>query len=60
MLVPPVATPAHMARYVTWLDQYVTIKASCLQPYLSADDGFFNDRIHEAVALDDLVAKVRK
>jgi hypothetical protein len=49
-----------MARYVAWLGQLGTIKASSLQPYLSAINGFFKDHGLEAVALGDLVAKVRK
>jgi len=59
-LAPLAATPAHMARYVAWLGQLGTIKASSLQPYLSAVNGFFKDHGLEAVALGDLVAKVRK
>jgi hypothetical protein len=35
-LAPLAATPAHMARYVAWLGQLGTIKASSLQPYLLA------------------------
>jgi hypothetical protein len=59
-IAPLVATPAHMARYVAWLGQLGTIKASSLQPYLSAVNGFFKDHGLEAVALGDLVAKGRK
>jgi hypothetical protein len=54
------ATPAHMARYVAWLGQLGTIKASSIHPYLSAVNGFFKDHGREAIALGDLVAKVRK
>jgi hypothetical protein len=49
-----------MASNVAWLGQVGTIKASSLQPYLSAINGFFKERGLEAVALGDLVAKVRK
>jgi hypothetical protein len=49
-----------MARYVAWLGQLGTIKASSLQPYLSAANGFFKDHGLEAIALGDLVAKERK
>jgi hypothetical protein len=59
-LAPLAATPAHMARYVAWLGQLCTIMASSLQPYVSAVNGFFKDHGLEAVALSDLVAKVRK
>jgi hypothetical protein len=59
-LAPLAATPAHMARYVAWLGQLGTIKASSLQPYLSAVNGFFKDHGLEAIAIGDLVAKVKK
>jgi hypothetical protein len=59
-LAPLAATPAHMARYVAWVGQLGTIKASSLQPYLSAIKSFFKDHGLEAIALGDLVAKVRK
>jgi maleate cis-trans isomerase len=49
-----------MARYVTWLDQLGTIKASILRPYMSAVSGFFKDHGLEVVTLGDLVAEVRK
>jgi hypothetical protein len=60
LLAPLAAIPAHMARYVAWLGQLCTIKASSLQPYLSAVNGFFKDHGLEPVALGNLVAKVRK
>jgi hypothetical protein len=41
MLVPLAATLAHMARYVAWLGQLGTIKASSLQPYMAAVNGLF-------------------
>eukprot|EP00873_Tetraselmis_striata_P035665 jgi/Tetstr1/455929/TSEL_042710.t1 len=37
-----------------------TIKASSLQPYLSAVNGFFKDHGREPMALGDLVSRVRK
>jgi hypothetical protein len=49
-----------MARYVAWLGQLGTIKASSLPPYMSAVNGFFKDHGLEAIALGDLVVKVRK
>jgi hypothetical protein len=49
-----------MARYVAWLGQLGTIKASSLQPYMCAITGFFKDHGLEAFALGDLVAMVRK
>jgi hypothetical protein len=59
-LAPLAATPAHMARHVAWLGQLGTAKASSLQPYLSTVNGIFKDHGLEAIALGDLVAKVRK
>jgi site-specific recombinase XerD len=59
-LAPLAATPVHMARYVAWLGQLGTIKASSLQHYLSTVNRFFKDHGLEAIALGDLVAKVRK
>eukprot|EP00873_Tetraselmis_striata_P020949 jgi/Tetstr1/441213/TSEL_029469.t1 len=49
-----------MARYVTWLGNLGTIKASSLQPYLSAVNNFFKDHSREPMALGDLVSRVRK
>eukprot|EP00873_Tetraselmis_striata_P002065 jgi/Tetstr1/422329/TSEL_013172.t1 len=49
-----------MARYVTWLGNLGTIKASRLQPYLSAVNSFFKDHGREPMALGDLVSRVRK
>eukprot|EP00873_Tetraselmis_striata_P025168 jgi/Tetstr1/445432/TSEL_033213.t1 len=49
-----------MARYVTWLRNLGTIKASNLQSYLSAVNNFFKDRGREPMALGDLVSRVRK
>jgi hypothetical protein len=54
------ATPAYKARYVAWLGQLGTIKASSPQPYMSAVNDFLKDHGLEAVALGDLVANVRK
>eukprot|EP00873_Tetraselmis_striata_P018203 jgi/Tetstr1/438467/TSEL_027022.t1 len=55
------ADPGTMARYVTWLGNLGTIKASSLQPYLSAVNNFVKDyRGREPMALGDMVSKVRK
>jgi hypothetical protein len=59
-LTPLDATLAHMARCVAWPGQLGTIKASSLQPYMFAVNGFFKDHGLEGSALGDLVAKVRK
>jgi hypothetical protein len=49
-----------MARYVAWLGQLGTFKASSLQTYLLEVNGFFKDHGLEANAHGDHVAKVRK
>jgi hypothetical protein len=49
-----------MARYIAWIGERGTIKATSLQPYLSAVNGFFKDHGAELVAQGDLVAKVRR
>eukprot|EP00873_Tetraselmis_striata_P001327 jgi/Tetstr1/421591/TSEL_012535.t1 len=54
------ADPETMVRYVTWLGNLGTIKASSLQPYLSAVNNFFKDHVREPMALGDLVSRVRK
>eukprot|EP00873_Tetraselmis_striata_P023764 jgi/Tetstr1/444028/TSEL_031967.t2 len=55
------AGPGTMARYVTWLGNMGTIKASSLQPYLSAVNNFFKDHgRREPMALGDLVSRVGK
>eukprot|EP00873_Tetraselmis_striata_P039900 jgi/Tetstr1/460164/TSEL_005480.t1 len=54
------ADPGIMARYVRWLGNLGTIKASSLQPYLSAVNNFFKDHGREPMALGDLVSRVRK
>jgi hypothetical protein len=59
-LAPLAATSANMAQYVAWLGQLGTIRASRLQPYISAVNGFVKDHGLEAVSLGDLVAKLRK
>jgi site-specific recombinase XerD len=59
IIAPLAATPAHMARNVTWLGQLGTIKASSLQSYLSGVNGFFKDHGLEAIALGDLVGEKR-
>eukprot|EP00873_Tetraselmis_striata_P001965 jgi/Tetstr1/422229/TSEL_013081.t1 len=54
------ADPGTMARYVTWLGNLGKIKASSLQPYLSAVKNFFKDHGREQMAPGDLVSRVRK
>eukprot|EP00873_Tetraselmis_striata_P019942 jgi/Tetstr1/440206/TSEL_028558.t1 len=54
------ADPGTMARYVTWLGNLGTIKASSLQPYVSAVSNFFKDHGREPMALDDPVSRFRK
>eukprot|EP00873_Tetraselmis_striata_P045490 jgi/Tetstr1/465754/TSEL_010379.t1 len=54
------ADPGTMVRYVTWLGNLGTIKASSLQPYFSAVNNFFKDHGQEPMALGDLVSRVRK
>jgi hypothetical protein len=49
-----------MARFVTWLGNLGTIKASSLKPHISAVNNFYKDHGREHVALGDLVARVRK
>eukprot|EP00873_Tetraselmis_striata_P046306 jgi/Tetstr1/466570/TSEL_011072.t1 len=51
------ADPGTMARYVTWLGNMGTIKASSLQPYRSAVNDLFKDHGREPMALGDLVIK---
>jgi hypothetical protein len=59
--LPPLpATTATMARYIGWVGECGTIKATSLQPYLSAVNGFFKDHGAEPFAQGDLVAKVRR
>jgi site-specific recombinase XerD len=60
LATPLATTPAHMARYVAWLGHLGTIRASSLQPHLSVINGFFKDCGLEVIALDDLVANIRK
>eukprot|EP00873_Tetraselmis_striata_P037563 jgi/Tetstr1/457827/TSEL_044372.t1 len=50
------ADPGTMARYATWLGKLGTIKASGLQPYLSAVNNFFKDHGQEPMALSNLGA----
>eukprot|EP00873_Tetraselmis_striata_P010206 jgi/Tetstr1/430470/TSEL_020278.t1 len=47
--------PGTMARYATWLGNLGTIKASSLQPYMSAVNNFFKDHGREPMAPNDLV-----
>jgi hypothetical protein len=58
-LPPLAATSAPMARYIAWIGERGTIKATSLQPYLSTLNGFYKDHGAEPVAQGDLVAKVR-
>jgi hypothetical protein len=59
-LPPLAATAATMARYIAWIGERGTIKATSLHPYLSAVNGFFKDHGAEPIAQGDLVAKVRR
>jgi hypothetical protein len=52
--------PATMSRFVAWLGNLGTIKASNHQPYMSAVNNFYMDHGRESVALGDLVARVRR
>jgi hypothetical protein len=48
--LPPIAaTAATMARYVAWIGESGTIKATSLQPYLSVVNGFLRDHGPEPV-----------
>jgi hypothetical protein len=49
-----------MARYIAWIGERGTIKATSLQPYLLAVNGFFKDHGAELVAHSDVVTKVRR
>jgi hypothetical protein len=49
-----------MARYIAWIGERGTIKASSLQPYLLPVNGFFKDHGAEPITHGDLVAKVRR
>jgi hypothetical protein len=49
-----------MAISVAWLGNLGTIKATSLQPYLSAVNNFYNDYGQDPVKVGDLVARVRK
>jgi hypothetical protein len=49
-----------MARYIAWIEERGTIKATSLQPYLSAVNGLVRDHDFEFVAQGDLVGKVRR
>jgi site-specific recombinase XerD len=57
---PLAGNPATMARFVTWLGNLGTIKASSPHPYMSAVNNFCKDHGREPTALGDLVARVRK
>jgi hypothetical protein len=49
-----------MVRYIARIGELGTIKATSMQPYLSAMNGFFKDHDAEPFAQGDLVAKVRR
>jgi hypothetical protein len=49
-----------MARYIIWIGERGTIKATSLQPYLSKVSGLFKDHGAEQIAQGDFVAKVRR
>jgi hypothetical protein len=49
-----------MARYIAWIADGGTIKATSLQPYPSIVNGFFKDHGSEPIAQGDFVAKVRR
>jgi hypothetical protein len=49
-----------MARYIAWIGERGTNKATSLQPYLSAVNGFSKDHGAEPISQGDLVAKVRR
>jgi hypothetical protein len=49
-----------MARYIAWIVERGTMKATSMQPCLSAVNGFFKDHGAEPVAQGDLVAKIRR
>jgi hypothetical protein len=59
-LAPLAATAATMARYIAWIGERGTIKATSMQPYLSTVNGFLKDHGAEPVAHGNLVAKVRR
>jgi site-specific recombinase XerD len=52
-LPPLAATAAAMARYIAWIGERGTVKATSMQPYLSAVNGFFKDHGAEHVAQGD-------
>jgi hypothetical protein len=58
-LVPLAGNLATMERFVTWLGNLGTIKASSLHPYVSSVNNFNKDHGREPVALGDLVARAR-
>jgi hypothetical protein len=49
-----------MARYIAWIGERGTVKATSMQSYLSAVNDFFKDHGVEPIAQCDLVAKVRR
>jgi hypothetical protein len=59
-LPPLAAATTTMARYIAWIGERGTVKATSLQPYISAANGFFRDHCAKPLAHGDLVKKVRK
>jgi hypothetical protein len=49
-----------MAHYIAWSRERGTIKATSLQPYLLAVNGFFKDHGVEPVAQGDSLGKARR
>jgi hypothetical protein len=59
--IPPLAaTTPTMARYIAWIGERGTIKATSMQSYLSHVNGFFIDHGVKAVSQSDLVGKVMR
>jgi hypothetical protein len=59
-LPPLAATTATMVRYIAWIGERGTIKATTLQPYLLAMNWFFEDHGAEPVAQGNLIKKARR
>jgi hypothetical protein len=54
-LPPLAATRATMARYIAWIGERGTMKATSIQPYISRIKGFLRDHGAGLVAKADLV-----
>jgi hypothetical protein len=59
-LPPLAATAATVVRYIAWVGEHGTIKATSMLPYLSAVNGFFKDHGAEPITQGDLITKVRR